>query len=88
MIVDCVLGFPATTKEQKAELAAMFDRLPVEVYPHCAEHVPAEGGEVHPYFEKCSALYATAHFGRKDEEGWISFFMPIVVCMTKYCSRS
>jgi hypothetical protein len=24
--------------------------------------VPADGGEIHPYFEKCSALYAAAHF--------------------------
>jgi hypothetical protein len=89
-IVDCVLGFsPSGTKESKAELAAMFNCLPMNVYLRSApEEVPADGGQINLYFEKCSALYAAAHFGRIDQEGWITFFMPIMVCMTKYRSRS
>jgi hypothetical protein len=89
-IVDCVFGFsPSGTKESKAEVAVMFNRLPMNVYPCSApEEVPADGGQIDPYLEKCSTLYATAHFGRIDQEGWITFFMPIIVCMTKYRSRS
>jgi hypothetical protein len=66
----------------------MFDNLPNDVYPRDTEKLPADGGSVHPYLENCAALYAAAHFGRKEKDGWINFFMPIVVCITKYRTKS
>ena len=88
-VVDCVLGFAASgSKETKAQLSLMFKCLPIEVYPRVADEVPNDGGEIHPYFKNCAALYAAAHFGRCDQEAWKTLFMPIIVCTTKYRIRS
>ena len=88
-VVDYVLGFVASSpKEHKAKVASMFKRLPIELYPRSAKEVPEDGGKIHPYFEKCAALYSAAHFGHIDEEAWKMLFMPIIVCKTKYHSQS
>ena len=85
-----VLGFKPTGTRgvPKAELNAMFNSLPIDIYPWEEEKVPWDVGEINPYFEKCAALYAAAHFGRQDHDAWKNFFMPIVVCVTKYHVKS
>jgi hypothetical protein len=72
----------------KAELKAIFDSLPIDIFPREPENVPPDGGEIDPYLQNCASLYAAAHFGRRDEASWKKFFMPIVVCVTKYRVKS
>jgi len=88
--VECVLGFEATGTRgvPKAELNAMFNSLPIDIFPREEDKVPSDGGAINLYFEKCTALYAAAHFGRQDQDAWKNFFMPIVVCVTKYRVKS
>jgi hypothetical protein len=73
----------------KAELKALFDSLPIDIFPREPENVPPDGGEIDPYLQNCASLhYAAAHFGHRDQASWKKFFMPIVVCVTKYRVKS
>jgi hypothetical protein len=86
LAVECVVGNsdPGSKGVPKAELKAMFDSLPIDIFPRDQETVPSDGGEIDPYLHNCASLYAAVHFGRCHQECWKKFFMPIVVCVTKY----